>query len=223
LLFLYSDYYDPENLRFGVLRAFNEFLIQPGKGFLTHPHSKIEITTVVLEGELTHEDNMGNREVLEAGGVQCITTGKGIERSEFNIGKEFLHLYQIWVSPSKCCLDPRYSKKKFEASSWKNRLIPLVSGQDSKAALKISADSTIYRASLERGYILHFNSEEERLIFMYISAGELFVNGQGLGPGDQARIELEKTLHLQTDSFAVNAEFILIDVPPVSSKNLKEI
>lgn len=41
----------------------------------------------MLEGELTHEDNMENREVLEKEDVQCVTTGTGIEHSEFNRGK----------------------------------------------------------------------------------------------------------------------------------------
>jgi redox-sensitive bicupin YhaK (pirin superfamily) len=82
----------------------------------------------------------------------------------------------------------------------------------------MNADATIYRATLKRGYILHFYPEENRMVFIYLSAGELFVNGQRLGQGDQARIELEKTLHLQTDSSPVPAEFILIDVPPASSE-----
>jgi redox-sensitive bicupin YhaK (pirin superfamily) len=178
----------------------------------------VEIATIVLEGETTHEDNMGNKEVLGIGEVQCITTGTGIEHSEFNRGKEFLHFYQIWILPCRDRLEPKYSKKKFETSSWENRLIPLVSGQNLEGALKMNADATIYRATLKRGYILHFNPEKNRLILIYLSAGELFVNGQRLGQGDQARIELERTLHLQTDSSAVPAEIILIDVPPASSE-----
>jgi quercetin 2,3-dioxygenase len=178
----------------------------------------VEIVTIVLEGEITHEDNMGNKEILGIGEVQYITTGTGIEHSEFNRGKEFLHFYQIWILPCRDRLEPKYSKKKFDTSSWKNRLIPLVSGQSLEGALKMNADATIYRATLERGYLLHFNPGEKRLVFIYLSAGELFVNGQKLRPGDQARIELEINLHLQTDSSTVPAEFILIDVPPESSE-----
>lgn len=178
----------------------------------------MEIVTIVLEGEITHEDNMGNREVLGVEDVQSLTTGTGIEHSEFNRGKELLHLYQIWILPYRDSLEPGYSKKKFDILSWKNKLIPLVSGQGLEGALKMNAEATIYRSRLERGYILHFNPEENRLVFIYLSSGELFVNGQRLGQGDQARIELERTLHLQTDSSAVPAEFILIDLPPANTK-----
>lgn len=209
-LFSYSDYYDPENLQFGSLRAFNEFILEPGKGFSSHPHAEVEITTIVLEGEITHEDNIGNREVLGKEDVQCITTGRGIEHSEFNRGKEPLRLYQIWISPSRSKLEPAYSKKKFEPSAWKNRLLPIASGQGFEDALKINADATVYRASLEKEHRLHFNSKDGRFVFIYIIAGELSVNGQRLGQRDQARIDEEEAIHMETAS---SAEFVLIDVP----------
>lgn len=209
-LLSYSDYYDPKNLNFGSLRAFNEFILEPGKGFSSHPHAEVEITTIVLEGEITHEDNMGNRGVLGKEEVQCITTGRGIEHSEFNRGKEPLRFYQIWISPYKNNLEPTYSKMKFEPSGWKNRLLPLASGQGFEDALKINADATVYRASLEKENKLHFNSKEGRFVFIYISTGELSVNGQSLGRGDQARFDEEETIHLETATFA---ELVLIDVP----------
>lgn len=191
------------------MRAFNEFILEPGRGFSSHPHAEVEITTIVLEGELTHEDNMGNRGVLGKEDVQCITTGRGIEHSEFNRGKNPLRLYQIWISPSRNNLEPVYSKKKFEPSGWKNRLLPLASGQGFEDALKINADATVYRASLEKGHRLHFDSKDGMFVFIYVSGGELSVNGQRLGQGDQLRLDEEETIHLETASFA---EFVLIDV-----------
>jgi redox-sensitive bicupin YhaK (pirin superfamily) len=164
----------------------------------------------VLEGEITHEDDMGNSEVLGKEDVQCITTGTGIEHSEFNRRKEPLHLYQIWISPSRSHLEPTYSRKKFEASSWENRLFPLASGQGFEDALKINADATVYRTSLEKGHVIHFDSKEDRFVFIYVSAGEFSVNGQRLGQGDQARLDEERTIHLETAS---SVEFVLIDIP----------
>lgn len=52
--FSYGDYMDPDNERFGVLKALNEFIIQPGHGFTIHPHSDMEIISYCIEGELTH-------------------------------------------------------------------------------------------------------------------------------------------------------------------------
>jgi quercetin 2,3-dioxygenase len=213
MLFSFSNYYDPDNVQFGSLRVFNDDTVQPGKGFSTHPHSEMEIISVVLEGEITHEDDMGNRGVLGKGGVQCVTAGTGIHHSELNTGKEPLHFYQIWILPSRNRLEPAYSQKNFEASGLRNRLVPLASGQGLEETLKINADATIYRASLEKGHVIHFNSQENRRTFIYISAGELSVNGQRIEQGDQARIDLEQAIHMEAASSGTPADFVLIDVP----------
>jgi redox-sensitive bicupin YhaK (pirin superfamily) len=212
MLFSFSNYYDPDNVRFGNLRAFNDDTVQPGRGFSTHPHSEMEIISVVLEGEITHEDDMGNRGTLGKGEVQHITAGTGILHSEVNKGKEALHFYQIWILPSRSGLEPSYSQKNFEESEWQNQLLPIASGQGFENTLKINADATIYRSSLDRGHVLHFNTQDTRRTFIYISAGELSVNGQRIGQGDQARIELEKAIHMESASSCTPAEFILIDV-----------
>jgi redox-sensitive bicupin YhaK (pirin superfamily) len=41
--FSYGDYHDPDNLQFGVLKAFNDFELKPTSGFDTHPHDEMEI------------------------------------------------------------------------------------------------------------------------------------------------------------------------------------
>jgi quercetin 2,3-dioxygenase len=55
-------------------------------------------------------------------------------------------------------------------------------------------------------------------LFLYISAGELSVNGQKLGQGDQARLNQKESLHLDTIS---SAEFVLIDIPASHEKFMK--
>lgn len=213
MLFSFSNYYDPDNVQFGSLRAFNDDTVQPGRGFSIHPHSEMEIISVVLEGEITHEDNMGNRGTLGKGEVQHVTAGTGILHSEINRGKEPLHFYQIWILPSRSSLEPSYSQKKFEGEEWRNQLLPVASGQGYGTALNINADATIYRSSLEKGHTIHFSMQDSRRTFIYISAGELSVNGQRIGRGDQARIDLEQAVHMESFSPDIPAEFILIDVP----------
>lgn len=66
--------------------------------------------------------------------------------------------------------------------------------------------------------MLHFDSKEGRFVFIYVSAGELSVNGQKLGQGDQARLDQEENLRLDTAS---SAEFVLIDVPANREKFVK--
>ncbi len=212
MLFSFSNYYDPDNIQFGSLRAFNDDTVQPGRGFSTHPHSDMEIISVVLEGEITHEDNMGNSGTLGKGDVQRISAGTGIMHSELNRGHEPLHFYQIWILPSRSGLEPVYSQKKFEEQEWRNQLLPLASGKGLEKALRINADATIYRSSLEKGHIIHLNLQKDSRIFVYMSVGELSINGQRIGKGDQARIDVEQAIHMESVSSGAPAEFILIDV-----------
>jgi redox-sensitive bicupin YhaK (pirin superfamily) len=82
-LFSFADYYDPDNVRFGPLRVFNDDVVEPGRGFPTHPHDEMEIVSIVLEGEMTHIDSMGNKGVLKAGMVQRMSAGTGLMHSEY--------------------------------------------------------------------------------------------------------------------------------------------
>jgi hypothetical protein len=65
-----SEYHNPRNQSFGVLRVMNDDLVQPARGFGEHPHRDVEICTYIVEGALTHKDSMGTEETLTRGAVQ---------------------------------------------------------------------------------------------------------------------------------------------------------
>ena len=100
--FSFSDYYDPNNMQWGKLRVFNDDVIQGGGGFGMHPHRDMEIVTYVVEGELEHQDRLGNRGTVLPGEVQVMSAGRGITHSEFNHSKDKpVHLMQLWITPRK--------------------------------------------------------------------------------------------------------------------------
>jgi redox-sensitive bicupin YhaK (pirin superfamily) len=113
-LFSFSRYYDPANIQFGALRVFNDDVVEPGTGFPTHPHEEMEIITIPLNGELTHEDSMGNKTVIRGGEVQRMSAGTGLTHSEFNLGNEPCHFYQIWIYPDVKGLEPTYDQREFD-------------------------------------------------------------------------------------------------------------
>src|SRR3954452_7048423 len=82
--FSFSEYYDPNNLNFGPLRVFNDDFVAPLKGFGAHPHREMEIVSIVLKGQLQHQDSTGNKEILKPGEVQRMSAGTGITHSEEN-------------------------------------------------------------------------------------------------------------------------------------------
>lgn len=42
-LFSFSNYHDPQNISHGMLRVFNDDIVEAHKGFDTHPHEEMEI------------------------------------------------------------------------------------------------------------------------------------------------------------------------------------
>ena len=210
-LFSFADYYDPANIQFGPLRVFNDDIVQPGSGFPTHPHREMEIVTVVLEGEITHRDGMGNVTVIRAGDVQRMSAGTGLTHSEFNLAETPVHFHQIWIFPDRLGQQPSYDQSYFDADQWHNRLVPVASGQGHKGAVTFHTDAAIYRSSLATGHSVEFHGDEARRVFIYLTSGRLQVKGRSLGPGDQARIDLEKRIILTAEEGP--AELVLIDLP----------
>jgi len=209
-LFSFSNYYDPENLQHGALRVFNDDVVQPGAGFPTHPHEEMEIVSIVLDGELTHKDSMGNTAVIRPGDIQRMSAGTGITHSEFNSAAKAVHFYQIWIYPNVKGLKPSYDQKHFHPSAWRNRLLPVASGQGLPDTVTFHTDATIYMSQLDSGKTTGFETTKDRNIFIYLTAGCLEINAKLLNENDQARIVSESNLDIAARE---DAGFILIDVP----------
>ncbi len=82
-------------------------------GFPDHPHRGFETVTYMLAGKVRHADNKGHSGVIETGGVQWMTAGRGIVHSEMPEQTEGLMKgFQLWVNlprTQKLC-DPRYQE-----------------------------------------------------------------------------------------------------------------
>ena len=209
-LFSFSDYFDPENIQFGALRVFNDDVVAPGTGFPTHPHREMEIITIVLSGAVTHADSMGNKTVIRAGDVQRMSAGTGLTHSEFNLENEPVHFFQIWIYPDEPGLSPSYDQLSFSPEQWKNRLLPVASGQGLPGVVSFHTDATVYRANFDHNHTIKFKTTDSRRLFLYLSSGALDVNGKHLRHNDQARVDLEETVTLTATG---DTGFILIDVP----------
>lgn len=209
-LFSFSNYFDPHNIQFGALRVFNDDVVEPQTGFPTHPHEEMEIITIVLEGEMTHKDSMGNTAVIKAGDVQRMSAGTGLTHSEFNLASQPVHFHQIWIFPGIAGLEPTYDQKNYRAGEWKNNLLPVASGQGLPSTVTFHTDATIYRSALESQHEVIHEATSGRRIFVYVIEGEVSANGETLKANDQARADIEIPLVLKAQR---QTELILIDVP----------
>ena len=209
--FSFDHYYDPDNVNFGPLRVFNDDVIRPASGFGMHGHREMEIVTYVLEGELEHKDSTGGAGRIHSGEVQRMSAGTGIRHSEYNPSEETpVHLLQVWVTPAINGLEPSYEQKQFTREQRTGRLLAVASGQDAPDTVKVHQDATFYVAIVRPEDHLTHHLNEGRRAYLFVTDGELKVNGQTLSRGDQARIEEESLLTFETSS---TADIVLIDLP----------
>jgi redox-sensitive bicupin YhaK (pirin superfamily) len=86
-------------------------------GFPPHPHRGFETVTYMLAGKMRHQDSAGNEGVIESGGVQWMTAGKGIIHSEIPEQEQgLLSGFQLWVNLPKShkMTKPAYQEKNRE-------------------------------------------------------------------------------------------------------------
>jgi redox-sensitive bicupin YhaK (pirin superfamily) len=208
--FSFDHYHDPANLAFGPLRVFNDDTVQPGTGFPPHSHRDMEIITYVLEGELEHQDSLGNRGLIRGGEVQVMSAGTGITHAEYNPSRsDLLHFLQIWVIPRARSLGPRWEQRHFPPAERRGRLLPVVSASEG-ATLRIDQDAVIYISALDPAQRVAQELGPGRRAYAFVIGGGVELIGAALAAGDQARITDERELVLAARA---PTELILLDLP----------
>ena len=208
--FSFAGYYDPQHMGWGNLRVINEDRIAPGTGFGTHGHRDMEIVTYVLQGNLAHQDSMGNVKGIPPGDVQRMSAGSGVQHSEFNHAPNATtHLVQIWIEPNVRGIAPSYEQKSFAAANKQGRLCLLASPQGQGAAVKLHADASIYSALLNADQTAQLELDPRRKAYVQVLRGSVDVNGVALATGDAAMLEGENLLALANGS---DAEVLVFDL-----------
>jgi hypothetical protein len=68
-------------------------------GFPDHPHRGFETITVMLAGRMRHRDSAGHEGLLQPGGVQWMTAGRGVIHSELPEQQEGrMEGFQLWLN-----------------------------------------------------------------------------------------------------------------------------
>ena len=189
--FSFANYYDPEHNGFHSLQVMNNDVIEPRGGFPTHPHQDAEIFTYVLSGRLEHKDSMGNGSIIEAGDLQYMSAGKGVQHSEFNPSdSEKTELYQIWMRPNQKGGTPRYAEKKLSAENFENETRLLFSGNGLDDSIEIRQNAEILFGNYQEGeiYVLAEN-ETHKNLWIQVIEGQINVSGNYLGKADGLGIE----------------------------------
>ena len=214
--FSFAGHHDPRWMGFGPLRVINDDTIAPGRGFDLHPHRDMEIVTVMVEGELTHRDSMGNAEVIRSGEVQRMSAGTGVVHGEWNEGAVPCRLLQIWIEPASAGIPPAYDQKMFAiGADW----TPLLDPTGADGTMAIHRPVRLWRARPTAGTTLALALTAGRRGWLQLIEGSVGLEApQGangvLRRGDGLGIESSADLQqLQLVAGPAGADLLLFELP----------
>lgn len=162
-----------------------------GLPFGPHPHRGFETVTFILEGSLLHRDTGGHESVIDGGGVQWMTAGRGLEHAELS-PEEFLEkggpleILQLWINlPARLKMtEPRYAGLQKES-------IPSYSADGGRVTINLIAGGwdghdgpiesitgvAMMTIELAAGGSVELPVEKGRSAFLYVVRGEVRVAG----------------------------------------------
>lgn len=209
--FSFADYYDPQHMGFGALRVINEDRVAPGAGFGAHGHRNMEIISYVLDGELAHQDNMGNGSVIRPGDVQRMSAGTGVMHSEYNHAQDrSTHFLQIWIEPATFGLAPGYEEKRFDEAQKRGRLCLIVSPDGVDGSLTLHQDARVYAGLFDGDESAQLALRTGRRMYVHVARGKVLVNDVVLGVGDALKAIDVTAVRI---SQGLDAEVLLFDLP----------
>ncbi len=194
-------------------------------GFPPHPHRGFETVTYLLAGRMRHKDSTGREGVIQAGGVQWMTAGSGIEHSEMPEQEQgLLDGFQLWVNlpAAKKMQQPRYQEFEPEQIPLEQRAdgieIHVIAGTTSRGTIgavkDVSAAPMYFDITLPAGKALHENVPAGYNGFIYLIEGAVTING------DNEQELQAKTLAVLTEGDCVevaarsDSRFLLIAGKP---------
>lgn len=210
--FSFANYYNPERMSFGVLRVLNDDAVAPGRGFGRHPHDNMEIISIPLQGDLEHQDSMGNVAVIREGDVQVMSAGTGVYHSEYNKNSDQeVRFLQIWIFPNKKNVTPRYDQITLENNDLKNQLFQVLSPNAEDEGVWIHQDAWFHMGNLEAGFETSYTLKKEHNgVYAFILEGEVTIEDQKLEKRDGLGVWDADTIKIKADS---DAKILLMEVP----------
>ena len=153
------------------------------RGFPWHPHRGIETITYVLDGDVEHQDSMGNKGIIQSGDVQWMTAGSGIVHQEMPKGdaKGRMWGFQLWANLPRAdkMMDPRYREVKqgqipaiTTAEGATVRLICGTLGETQGPVREIVTDPEYLDVSLPAGKTFTHAVKPGYTVFAYVVEGE---------------------------------------------------
>jgi redox-sensitive bicupin YhaK (pirin superfamily) len=200
-------------MNFGVLRVLNDDTVSQGMGFGKHPHDNMEIISIPLEGDLEHQDSMGNATVIKQGDIQVMSAGTGIFHSEYNKNKDQqVKFLQIWVYPNQKNVSPRYDQISLDVKDRHNKLQQVLSPNQDDQGVWIYQDAWFHMGKFDSGFETTYTIKKSgNGVYAFVLKGSFTVGGIVLKERDGLGIVTVDSFDITAN--AVDAEIILMEVP----------
>ena len=211
--FSFANYQNPERMNFGVLRVLNDDRVSQGMGFGKHPHDNMEIISIPLEGDLEHQDSMGNTTVIKEGDIQAMSAGTGIFHSEYNKNKDQLVKFlQIWIYPNKKNVTPRYDQITLDLNDRHNKLQQILSPNPEDTGVWIHQDAWFHIGKFDNDFSTTYDLKKPgNGIYAFVLKGDFTIGNIELNERDGLGIWDTNTIKITANS--ANAEILLMEVP----------
>lgn len=190
----------------------------PGEGINVRPHPHINLATVtyLFEGEIFHQDSLGNQQSIYPGDINLMIAGKGIVHSErereiIKNSNHKLHGLQLWHALPESFeeIDPsfhHYSASELPKLVENDIPIRVMIGQayGAKSPVKTFSKTLYAEAQIPEDKILYLPQVEE--LAVYVVSGEVKIDNQ-LVSSNEMVIFKENTIN---DILAVTSALIIL-------------
>jgi redox-sensitive bicupin YhaK (pirin superfamily) len=166
------------------------------RGVGSHPHRGIETVTIAYKGKVEHNDSTGAGGVIEEGGIQWMTSGKGILHKEYhekNFSKKGgeMQMVQLWVNlPAKDKMtEPKYQNienKDLAKVDLGNGIgtIDIIAGEfeKSKGPASSFTPMSLFNVKLNKGKGTSLSFNESHNTGLLIIKGNVTINNKERAP-----------------------------------------
>ena len=193
-------------------------------GFPSHPHRGFETVTIMLDGRMRHGDNKGHKGVIEGGGIQWMTAGRGIVHSEMPEQEDGrMWGFQLWVNlPAKHKMtEPRYQEFNADQIPVEQREgghVRVLTGATSSGTRgpvkQVATDPLLLDVILEPGGTFEEHVPAGHTAFISIYKGEVSTGKDSVHEPDLAVLSEGDVVRLKAG--AKGASFILVAGQPIN-------
>lgn len=171
--FLMLDSFDSENPEDYIL------------GFPRHPHRGIETITYLIQGEIDHEDSLGNKGRIGPGQSQWMTAGSGILHQEMPQASPRMLGLQLWLNlpqEEKMC-EPTYfdiTEELMGETQVGDAMVRVISGtfDGTQGAQPHHIQATVLDVDVKAGGSITIPTKADENVFVFLIEGDAVVDGE---------------------------------------------